>query len=64
MLNLSLGFLIIALLAALLGLGDGAGTATRFSKGAFAVSLVLFLWSLIARCRRRHPHVAGREPDR
>ena len=64
MLSLSLGFLIIALLAALLGLGDSAGTATWISKGAFAVSLVLLLWSLVARCRRRHLHVAGREPDR
>jgi uncharacterized membrane protein YtjA (UPF0391 family) len=52
MLHLSLGFLILALLAALLGLGEGAGAATRISKGAFTVSLVLFLWSLITHGRR------------
>jgi uncharacterized membrane protein YtjA (UPF0391 family) len=63
MLGLSLGFLVIALLAALLGLGEDAGTATQISKGAFAVSLVLFLWSLIVHCRGRHQNVAGREPD-
>jgi uncharacterized membrane protein YtjA (UPF0391 family) len=64
MISLSLGFLVIALLAALLGLGEDTGTATQISKGAFAVSLALFVWSLIAHCRRRYQNVAGRESDR
>jgi uncharacterized membrane protein YtjA (UPF0391 family) len=63
MLNLSLGFLFIALLAALLGLGEGAGTAARISELAFGVSLVLVLGSLIGRWRRRDENPAGREPD-
>jgi uncharacterized membrane protein YtjA (UPF0391 family) len=53
MLILSLAFLILALLTALLDLGGDAGTATRFAEGCFAISAVLPLASLISRYRRR-----------
>jgi uncharacterized membrane protein YtjA (UPF0391 family) len=64
MLGLSLGLLLIALVTALIGLGEGPGTATRISNAAFALSVVLVVWSLINRYRRRQQDVAGREPDR
>ena len=52
MLNWSLAFLVIALVAALLGFGSIAGTAAWIAKVLFVVFLVLFLVSLIGRRRR------------
>ena len=52
MLNWSLAFLVIALVAALLGFGSIAGTAAWIAKVLFVVFLVLFLVSLIGRSRR------------
>ena len=47
MLSWALTFLIIALVAGLLGFGMVAGTAAGIAKILFAVFLVLFLASLI-----------------
>ena len=47
MLSWSLGFLIIALIAAALGFGGIAGTAVGIAKLLFFVFLVLFILSLI-----------------
>ena len=52
MLNWSLAFLVIALVAALLGFGSIAGTAAWIAKVLFVGFLVLFLVSLIGRRRR------------
>jgi uncharacterized membrane protein YtjA (UPF0391 family) len=51
MLGLSVTFLIIALIAAVLGFGVIAGTAASIAKVLFVVFLVLFLVSLIGRGR-------------
>ena len=51
MLSWALAFLVIALLAALLGFGDIAGTAAWTAKGLFAIFLVLSLVALI--CGRK-----------
>ena len=48
MLSWALTFLIIALIAAALGFGGIAGTATGIAKVLFLVFIVLFLVSLIA----------------
>lgn len=47
MLNWAITFLVIALIAALLGFGGIAGTAVGFAKILFFVFLVLFIVSLI-----------------
>jgi uncharacterized membrane protein YtjA (UPF0391 family) len=46
-----LAFLVIALVAALLGFGSIAGTAAWIAKVLFVVFLILFLVSLIRRRR-------------
>lgn len=55
MLNWAITFLIIALIAALLGFGGIAGAATEIAKILFIVFLILFLVSLIFGWRRRGP---------
>ena len=47
MLSYSLTFLIVALVAGLLGFGVVAGTAASIAKILFFVSIVLFLVSLV-----------------
>jgi uncharacterized membrane protein YtjA (UPF0391 family) len=47
MLSYSLTFLIVALVAGLLGFGVVAGTAASIAKVLFFVSIVLFLVSLV-----------------
>ena len=47
MLSWAITFLIIALIAAVLGFGGIAGTAVGFAKSLFFVFLVLFVVSLI-----------------
>ena len=49
MLNYALIFLIVALLAGVLGFGVIAGTAATIAKVLFVVFLVLFVVSLIKR---------------
>ena len=48
MLNYAINFLIIAIIAGVLGFGVMAGTAALIAKVLFLLSLVLFLGSLIA----------------
>jgi uncharacterized membrane protein YtjA (UPF0391 family) len=48
MLRWSLTFLIVALIAAILGFGNIAGTSSRIAVTLFWVFVVLFLISLIA----------------
>jgi len=48
MLGLAVTFLIIALIAAILGFGGIAGAAIGMAKLIFFVAIVLFLISLIA----------------
>ena len=55
MLSWSITFLIIALVAAVLGFGVIAGTAASIAKVLFVVFLILFLVSLIS--GRRTPVV-------
>jgi uncharacterized membrane protein YtjA (UPF0391 family) len=55
MLSWSITFLIIALVAAVLGFGVIAGTAASIAKVLFIVFLILFLVSLIS--GRRTPVV-------
>jgi uncharacterized membrane protein YtjA (UPF0391 family) len=52
MLNWTITFLVIALIAALLGFTGIAGTAIGFAKILFVIFLVLFLVSLIAGRKR------------
>ena len=52
MLNWAISFLVIALIAAFLGFGGIAGTATGIAKILFFVFLVAFAVSLIAGRRR------------
>lgn len=47
MLWLTIAFLVVALIAALLGFGGLAGAATDLAKLAFVVFLILFLVSLV-----------------
>ena len=49
MLNYALIFLIVALLAGVLGFGVIAGTAATIAKVLFVVFLVLFVVSLLRR---------------
>ena len=54
MLGWAVTFLIIALIAAVLGFGGIAGTAMGIAKIIFFVAIVLFVLSLIfGGCRRR-----------
>lgn len=48
MLNYAIIFLIIAVLAGVLGFGFVSGTAAMIAKICFVVFLVLFLFSLIS----------------
>jgi uncharacterized membrane protein YtjA (UPF0391 family) len=52
MLSWSITFLIIAIIAALLGFGMVAGTAASIAKLLFIVFLVLFVVSLVSGRRR------------
>jgi uncharacterized membrane protein YtjA (UPF0391 family) len=52
MLSWSITFLVIALIAAVLGFGGIAGTAAGIAKILFVVFLVVFLLSLIGGFRR------------
>jgi uncharacterized membrane protein YtjA (UPF0391 family) len=47
MLNWAVTFLIIALVAGVLGFGNIAGTSMEFAKIIFGVFLILFIVSLI-----------------
>ncbi len=51
MLYWALVFLIVALVAAALGFGGVAGTASWIAQVLFVVFLVLFLAALLMRCR-------------
>jgi uncharacterized membrane protein YtjA (UPF0391 family) len=53
MLNYALTFLIIAILAGVLGFGVIAGTAALVAKVCFVVFLVLFLLSLLGGGKRQ-----------
>jgi len=53
MLNWAVTFLVIALIAALLGFGGIAGTAIELAKIVFFVAIVLFLISAIFGFARR-----------
>lgn len=48
MLSYAIAFLIIAILAGVLGFGFVAGTAAMIAKVCFVVFLVLFLFSLFS----------------
>lgn len=52
MLNYALIFLIVAILAGVLGFGVVAGTAAMVAKVCFVVFLILFLFSLLGGRRR------------
>ena len=52
MLNYALIFLIIAILAGVLGFGVVAGTAAMVAKVCFVVFLILFVFSLLSGRRR------------
>ncbi|MQT14071.1 DUF1328 domain-containing protein [Segnochrobactrum spirostomi] len=56
MMGWAITFLVIALIAAVLGFGGIAGTAIGIAKIIFAVALVLFVISLV------YGLVAGRRP--
>lgn len=56
MLNWALTFFVVALIAAVLGFGGIAGTATGIAKMLFLLFIVLFLVSLIVP-RMKHPPV-------
>ncbi|MCQ0989542.1 DUF1328 domain-containing protein [Jiella marina] len=52
MIGWAITFLVIALIAALLGFGGVAGTAVGIAKIIFFVAIVLFVFSLIFGRRR------------
>jgi uncharacterized membrane protein YtjA (UPF0391 family) len=54
MLSYAILFLVVALIAGVLGFGVISGTAATIAKVLFVVFLVLFVFSLI---RGRKPHV-------
>jgi uncharacterized membrane protein YtjA (UPF0391 family) len=58
MLRWALLFLIVALIAAVLGFGGIAGTAIGIAKLVFGVAIVLFLISAIAGVVRGHGPIA------
>lgn len=47
MLRWAIGFLLVAIVAGILGFGDIAGTATGIAKILFFIFIVLFVVSLI-----------------
>lgn len=53
MLNWAILFLIVALVAAVLGFGGIAGTAIGIAKIIFVVAIVLFLISAVVHMMRR-----------
>lgn len=53
MLNWAILFLIVALVAAVLGFGGVAGTAIGIAKIIFAVAIILFLISAVMHLMRR-----------
>jgi len=55
MLGWALTFLIIALIAAVLGFGGIAGTAVGIAKIIFVVAIILFLISAVFGYSRRGP---------
>lgn len=57
MLSWSVTFLVLALIAAVLGFGGIAGTAAGIAKILFVVFLVLLVISAIAGAVRGRPHV-------
>ena len=58
MLNWAITFLVIALIAAVLGFGGIAGTAVEIAKLIFFVAIVLFLISaVVALIRGRSPTI-------
>lgn len=58
MLNWAIAFLVIALVAALLGFGGIAGVAVELAKIVFFVAIVLFLISVVfGMTRGRRPPV-------
>jgi uncharacterized membrane protein YtjA (UPF0391 family) len=52
MLNYAIIFLIVAILAGILGFGVVSGTAATIAKICFVVFLVMFLFSLLSGRRR------------
>jgi uncharacterized membrane protein YtjA (UPF0391 family) len=58
MLNWAIVFLVVALVAALLGFGGIAGVAVEFAKIVFFVAIVLFLISVV------YGVTTGRPPPR
>ena len=52
MLGWALTFLVIALIAAVLGFGGIAGTAIGIAKSIFVVAIILFLVSAVAGAMR------------
>jgi uncharacterized membrane protein YtjA (UPF0391 family) len=52
MLNWAIGFLVVALIAAVLGFGGIAGTAMGIAKILFFIFLVLFALTLITHVMR------------
>lgn len=55
MLGWALTFLVIALIAAILGFGGIAGTAIEIAKIIFFVAIILFLISAVIGFARRRP---------
>jgi uncharacterized membrane protein YtjA (UPF0391 family) len=55
MLGWALGFLIVALVAAILGFGGIAGAAVSIAKIIFFVAIVLFAISVVAHLVRGRP---------
>lgn len=52
MLSWALGFLVIAIIAAIFGFGGIAGTAVAIAKLIFFVAIILFLISAVAHLAR------------
>lgn len=63
MLNWSLAFLIIAVLAALFGFGENGPMATWLSEGCFAISTGLLLLSLPFVRKQRNEAAIDPESD-
>ncbi|MEL6299559.1 MAG: DUF1328 domain-containing protein [Pseudomonadota bacterium] len=53
MLGWAIGFLVVAILAAVLGFGGIAGTASSIAQLLFFVFIILFLASLVMNFMRR-----------
>lgn len=61
MLHWALGFLVVAILAAALGFGGIAGTATDIARVLFFVFIVLFILSFVGH-RYRGPSAQAPQP--